>query len=257
MISSNGTVSIITTIYNCSSFLRESIESILNQSFREFEFIIINDGSTDDCENIVKSYSDRRIRYIPNKDNKKIPTRRNEAIKMAKGDFIAIHDGDDISLPDRIGMQAYYLRNNIDYFCVGGHAVKIDSEGKTAGKMHYPPEKHEDIVNMLVRKCMNPIIDPTTMFRRKDFLEVGQYTLEKDIYTVPDFDLWCRAVIAGKKFLNLQMPLINYRVNPNGMTGKHREDMVKQHMIVWHRFIKIYYKLANKAGNNELERNRR
>jgi glycosyltransferase involved in cell wall biosynthesis len=230
-------VSVVTTIYNCKQYLRESIQSILDQSFRNFELIIINDGSTDSPESVVFSFKDPRIRYIRNPDNKKIPTRRNEAIKMALGKFIAIHDGDDISDKDRLAIQYQFLENNADYFCIGGHAKKIDLTGKEFGVMDYPPETHAAIDEMIVKKCMNPMIDPTTMFRKADFDELGGYTTDPNIYTVPDFDLWLRAISSGRRFVNMQEPLIRYRVNPNGMTGKHKEEMIRSHMVVWRKFM--------------------
>jgi glycosyltransferase involved in cell wall biosynthesis len=230
-------VSVVTTVYNCELYVREAIQSILDQTFPDFELIIINDGSTDGTDAIVKSFRDNRIVYQRNTDNKKIPTRRNEAIQRAKGQFVVIQDGDDISLPNRLETQFNFLSNNLDYFCLGSQATKIDLEGRECGVMDYPPGLHPAIEAMIIRKCMNPIIDPTTMFRRHDFLALGGYTLEKSIYTVPDFDLWLRALLSGKKFANFQEPLIKYRVNPAGMTSVHKSEMIQAHMIVWRRFM--------------------
>jgi len=97
-------ISIITTLYNCQNFIEQSILSIINQSFNDFEWIIINDGSSDKTWDIVTKLTDKyeNIIKIDNKDNKKIPLRRNEAISMASSEYVAIHDGDDISLPNRL-----------------------------------------------------------------------------------------------------------------------------------------------------------
>lgn len=236
-------LSVITTVYNCERYLRVSIESALNQSFRDFEMIIINDGSTDSTGKIVNEYlKDTRIRYVYRSENKKIPTRRNEAINMAKGEYIAIHDGDDISEPDRFETQVRFLRNNLNYFCVGGHAKKIDENGKVIGEMDYPPGQHQDILDLVVKKCMNPMIDPTTMFRKNDFLNLGGYSTDKSIYTVPDMDLWLKAILSGRKLINLQYPVIQYRMNPNGMTSLHKQEMIRSHMFVWRKFMLEYMK---------------
>ena len=232
-------LSVITPIYNCETYLRESLDSALSQTFTDFELIIVNDGSTDGSVDIVKSYDDERIIFVDNQDNKKIPTRRNEAISMASGKYVAIHDGDDVSFPHRFAKQIDILSSE-DIFCVGAHADKIDPDGDRTGDMDYPPETHDEILHMITRKCMNPMIDPTCMFVRDVFMQLGKYTLEKEIYTVPDFDLWLRAMGVSKKFYNIQEPLIKYRENPDGMTGKHKREMIKAHMIVWRRFMHSY-----------------
>jgi glycosyltransferase involved in cell wall biosynthesis len=234
-------LSVITPIYNCEAFLRRSLDSLFAQGYDDFEVIIINDGSTDGCVDIVKSYNDDRIRFIDHKDNKRIPTRRNEAIAEAKGDLIAIHDGDDISLPWRFQLQVSYMHDHPDIFCVGGHAIKINEAEDIIGLMNYPPSEHKDIEYAFSFRCMNPIIDPTTMFRRDIFNRLGGYSLEKAIYTVPDFDLWTRAILEGQVFSNFPDPMILYRCNDAGMTQSHQDQMIREHMIVWRRFMRRYH----------------
>lgn len=236
-------VSVVTTVYNCEKHIRESVESILGQTFSDFEFIIINDGSTDSTFDIVREYNDDRIVLIDNDDNKKIPTRRNEGIQIARAKYIAIHDGDDISMAYRLDKQYGLISKRQDLFCVGGHAVKIDDDGNVTGSMTYPPSRPVH-VNTSLRRSKNPMIDPTTMFVRDIFIKLGMYSLDEEIYTVPDFDLWARAVSYGYKMLNIQHPLIRYRVNPNGMTQLHSDEMKKAHMEVWRRFM------TGKYGNN-------
>lgn len=245
-------LSVITTVYNCEKYLRDSIKSALNQTFRDFEMIIINDGSTDSTGKIVNEHlRDTRIRYIYHSENKKIPTRRNEAIRMARGQYIAIHDGDDISEPERFEEQVRFLKNNLDYFCVGGHAKKIDENGKVIGNMDYPPGHHHEILDSVIKKCMNPMIDPTTMFRREDFLNLGGYSTDKSIYTVPDMDLWLKAILSGRKLINLQYPVIQYRMNPEGMTSLHKQEMIRSHMSVWRKFMIGYMKQQRSLENGK------
>ena len=236
---SNPILSVITPIFNCEQYLEASLESVLQQSFKDFEFIIVNDGSTDSSVDIVRKYDDNRIRLVNNSDNKKIPTRRNEAVNMACGKYIAIHDGDDISLLDRFKKQVDILETK-DLFCVGGFATRIDPDDEEQGIMNYPPEEHDAIVYAITHQCKNPIIDPTTMFKRDLFLQLGGYTLEKAIYTVPDFDLWLKAILKGWKFHNIQEPIIRYRTNPEGMTRKNKPEMIRAHMIVWRRFLSLF-----------------
>lgn len=247
-------LSVITTVYNCYDYLHESLESLLSQTFKDFEVIIVNDGSEDSTAAIAKLFvektnkaayelkfpSDTFCTFIDNSDNKKIPTRRNEAIAQARGEYIAIHDGDDISYPWRFEKQIDRLEKG-DLFCLGGHAVKIDLKGKEFGLMDYPPGNHMNIEYHFTQKCMNVMIDPTTIFRKDVFDELGGYSLEKEIYTVPDFDLWTKAMLGGQIFANLKCPLIKYRENPKGMTGSHKKEMIQQHMIVWKRFMAVYH----------------
>lgn len=232
-------ICVVMPVYNCDDYIELSIDSILQQTLQDFEFIIINDGSTDKTADIVRSFKDSRIRFFDYKVNMKIPRRRNEAIKYARAPLIAIHDGDDISLSDRLEMQFRAMFTHEELFCVGGLAKKIDNNGDLIDEiMDYPPTEHDECVSMVLNKCMNPMIDPTVMFRKRQFDELGGYTLDPTIYTVPDFDLWLRAMEKGMKFGNLNMPLIQYRENPEGMTRQKQTEMMKAHMIVWNRFLR-------------------
>lgn len=234
----NPKLSVVTTLYNCEQFIEESIQSVLDQTYSDFEWIIINDGSTDSTWDIATKMlaEDHRVIMMNSSENKKIPRRRNEAIKMSRGKYIAIQDGDDISLPMRFEKEIAYLDNNTNVFCVGGHAIMIDHEGKQSGVMNYPPIRHRQIVNGLLHKQLNPMIDPSTMFKKYVFESLGGYTLDESIYTVPDMDLWARAIVDGKVFANLPEIIIKYRKNANGMTEKHKSEMIKAHMQVWRRF---------------------
>jgi len=228
------------------------MESVLWQDgFVDYEWFIMNDGSTDDTWNVVNKFVEKKssklkgpVHLIDGKENCRIPRRRNLCIDQAKGKYVCIHDGDDVSLPHRFRIEYGYLERHPNVFCVGGHATSINLDSEPIGKMNYPAITHDRIVRQLYGKT-NPMIDPTTMFRRQDFLDLGRYTLRKDIYTVPDMHLWCRAILSGRKMANLPMPLINYRVNPDSMTGLHKEEMIRAHMIVWREF-------ANKLKENPI-----
>ena len=240
-------VSVITTLYNCEQYIEKSLASICEQQdFKDFEWLIYSDGPTDRTWDLVegclfKAPAGPHIITCADSKNIKIPWRRNQAIAAAKGKYIAIHDGDDISMPDRLKTQVEFLESNADIFCVGSHAFKIDVQGQRIGIMDYPSRDHASLVMKMVQK-QNPMIDPSTMFRREDFMNLGGYPLEKRIYTVPDMDVWCRAILAGLKLANIQKPLIEYRTNPEGMTGRHKPEMIKAHMTVWRRFMDAYQK---------------
>lgn len=238
-------VSVITTLYNCEKYIKASLESMASQSFKEpWEWIILSDGPTDTTWQIVENMQfeiqNCHVIRIPSASNIKIPKRRNQAIAMAKGKYIAIQDGDDISLPDRLDLEVGFLESHPSVFCVGGHAVQIDLEDQVIGFMDYPEENHDRILRQLLVERRNPMIDPTTMFRREVFMRLGKYTTREEIYTVPDMDLWCRAILAGYKMANIRKPLINYRSNPDGMTNRKKSEMIYAHVVTWREFSYKY-----------------
>jgi len=234
-------VSVIIPVYNCERYIKESLESIIDQSFQDYEIRIYNDGSTDDTEGEILSclYGSKldvwQWKYM-GWYNRGCFASRDMLIRASKSKYIAIQDADDISLPDRLQKQIDFLEDNKDVWCVGSHAIKIDEEDNEIGNMTYSPSSNEEIFKMIKDKCMNPILDPSVVFRRDGFLEIGGYSLKEDRKLVDDFDIWCRAVVGNKKFHNIQKKLIKYRVNPNGNTLKFKKIMIKQHMVVWKEF---------------------
>jgi glycosyltransferase involved in cell wall biosynthesis len=256
-------LSIITPVYNCEKFVEESLMSLCDQDFSfPTELILINDGSEDDTWSIVETKCIpalnrsklSRVRVFNEDIRMFLPTRRNQALNVSKGKFIAIHDGDDMSLPGRFDMQIRFLMENKEIFCVGGHANKIDCNSDSTGEMCYPPELHNRIMLEFYAGKMNPIIDPTTMFRSSCVKSMGGYSLAPDKYTIPDFDLWLRSISLGYKFHNLQEFLVTYRTNPDGMTRKHNAVMVNQHKTSMKDFRKDKYKMnKNNWLDNTLE----
>ena len=121
-------ISIIMPAYNAEKYIREAIESILNQTYTDFEFIIINDGSTDKTKEIIKSYSDPRIVYMENEENSGIVVTLNKGLKCAQGEYIARMDSDDISLPDRFEKQIAYMDKHKDVGVLGTSII-IFGEG--------------------------------------------------------------------------------------------------------------------------------
>lgn len=239
-------MSVVTTVYNCEKYIEESIQSILDQTFEDFEFFIINDGSTDRTVEKISQFRDPRIIVLNHDSNKKIPFRRNEGIDLARGKYIAIHDGDDMSLPHRLEEEVRFLEKNDHIFCLGSHAVKVDEDSYEIGTMFYPPPHHNGILAKFIYGYTNPMIDPTTMFRKEDFDQLGGYSTDERVSTVPDFDLWVRALISDRLFANLMVPLIRYRMNPDGVTSNKRKEMIRQHMIVVGRNMRALKKKEEK-----------
>jgi len=136
----NPEVTVLMSVYNGSKYLAEAIESILHQSYTDFEFLIINDGSTDLSEKIIKSYNDRRINYIKNNENIGLTRSLNKGLCLARGKYIARMDADDISMPDRFKEQVDFMEKNENVVACG---TFIELFGIKTGKIKYPIKDKE------------------------------------------------------------------------------------------------------------------
>ena len=207
-------VSVVMPVYNGSKYLVEAIESILSQTFDDFEFLIIDDGSTDKSLEIIKSYEDPRIKVIQNPQNLGISASLNNGIYSAKGEYIARMDGDDISLPDRFQKQIKFLDSHPEVIIVGSYMNIIGSLFNQ--KLRYPLS-HDDIVNSMLTS--NPMGHPSVMFRRLEVTQLGGYRSMKEWNNgSEDYDLWLRMVGANYKLANLPECLMDYRIHANSLT---------------------------------------
>jgi glycosyltransferase involved in cell wall biosynthesis len=213
-------ISIIMPVYNSEKYLKDSIESIINQTFRDFEFIIINDGSTDNSLKIIKEYTklDERIKIIDQK-NTGIIGALNNGLKISNGDYIARMDSDDISLQNRLEKQVAFMEENRVKIS-GTWANIIDENGfYKKEKFNYPPKTWEKIKLYLIRG--NPFIHPSVMFQK----EIYEKEKDKngDLYHnykhIEDYELWTR-LVPKYKSKNIQEYLLNYRVHSDQITKK-------------------------------------
>lgn len=118
-------------VFNGGKFIRESIESVLSQTFTDFELIIVDDGSTDNTIDIIRSFEDKRIRLLLNESNRGIGYTRNKALENSKGKYVAVLDSDDIAYPTRLEKQVHFLENNSDYAAIGSGAdVWVEEESE-------------------------------------------------------------------------------------------------------------------------------
>ncbi len=186
---SNPKVSVLMCVYNGERYLREAIESILNQSFTNFEFIIVNDASTDNTPKIIKEYTkcDNRIRIFENKENLGLTRSLNKGIKLTKGVYIACQDADDISLPCRLEKQVKFLDRNEDIGALGAAVELIDEQGKSLNKIYIPTDHESLSCRLLINNCFS---HSTLMARYNILVKLGGYN-EKFKYA-QDYDLWWR-----------------------------------------------------------------
>ena len=204
-------VSVIMPAYNASLYLRDAIDSILNQSYHNFELIIINDGSTDNTEAIILSYSDFRIRYVKNEENLKLIKTLNKGIDLALGKYIARMDADDISLSFRLEKEIQYLENNPSVDVVSCFPNNIDSKGKFLCHSSYF-SCTENLSCRFVSLFEPPILHPGVMFRA-NILQAYKYSDQSEFYHIEAFELWNRMLFSGIKVHMIPEYLFNYRDN--------------------------------------------
>ncbi|OSZ79576.1 hypothetical protein CAP35_15395 [Chitinophagaceae bacterium IBVUCB1] len=205
-------ISIIMPAYNAEAYIKEAIDSVLQQSFTDFEFIIINDGSKDGTLEVIKQYTDYRIKLI-DQPNKGLIDTLNDAIKIAKSDIIARMDADDICFPDRLQIEYDFLMNNPDYVLVGAEADVIDKDGNYLMGLIPIGHTHQEITDRIDLKC--PFIHPLVMFRKNAVINAGMYP--KNALTFEDHLLW-KKLLAQGKVCNLNIPLLKARFNPESVT---------------------------------------
>lgn len=197
-------ISVIMSVYNGGKNLRHSIESILKQSFNDFEFIVIDDCSTDNSYEIIKSFDDDRIRIIRNEVRLYLTKSLNKAIRMARGEYVARQDADDISLPHRLEKQVIFLEKNPEVAMVGTSAYLINEEGKVIGKRIVPSDPRKILLKV------NPIIHGSVMIRKKIIDKLGLYN-ELFKYS-QDYELWLR-ISKNYDIRNLQETLYCLRIH--------------------------------------------
>ncbi len=209
----NPLVTVLMPAFNSERFLRQSIESILSQTYKNFEFIIINDGSTDNSAAILRQYKDKRIRFINRKVNLGLDANLNYGFKIAKGKYIARMDSDDISLPTRLEKQVAFLEKNPLYGLLGTQYANISETGEI---IEISGQLLSDQEIKFAISSMNTFCHPTVMFRTSVIRKHGmQY--DHAFYPYEDYELWTR-IVKKTKVANLDEVLLFYRLNSTGMS---------------------------------------
>ena len=214
---SNPMISVVMPVYNGEKFIKDAIESILNQTFKDFEFLIIYDESTDGTLPIIQEFQEQDGRVILiNGDKEGISGALNKGIKEAKGKYIARMDADDISLPTRFEKQIIHMKDSELDIC-GGHSLLIDSDGTING-IGVMPRSHGLCGLSLMFRV--PFPHPSVMIR-KSFLTDNSLEYGQSKYLIAeDFDMWVRMFSAGAKFGNIDDIVIQYRVLNNSLSAK-------------------------------------
>ncbi len=185
----NPEITVLTCCYNASSFIMETIESILQQSYQNFEYLIVDDGSMDNTLNILKRYATKDSRIVPiEKKHSGLSDSLNVGLRQAKGKWIARLDADDIAVPDRLSSQWNFVRNNRDVVLLGGRCIEIDKNGTTI-KEHIYPQNHNALIRRLENgKAFFP--HSSAFFNKEYIMNLGGYN--NKFLRSQDCDLWLR-----------------------------------------------------------------
>ncbi len=214
-------VSILMPMYNSEKYIKESINSILNQEYKNFELIIVDDGSIDSSIEIVKEYNDSRIKLYENIENKGLPYTRNKLLSLATGEYIALLDSDDIALKNRIKAQVEFLEKNKNIDIVGSSAIifgkyKIEKASKVITGI-------DDIkCNLMFGNCMLN----STIMMRKEFIEKNNLLYRKECIVCQDYSFFVDAALVGN-IENMNISTIKYRTGHENITKKSKTKNIK------------------------------
>lgn len=211
-------VSVVLPIYNAEKYLNEALQSILEQTFKAFELILIDDGSQDSSLQILKSCVDSRIRIIQNPQNRGLIETLNLAFKEARGKYIARMDADDVSMLDRLQVQFEFLEAHPEIAVLGSSAITIDSEGQPHGTLKAPTNPLEQALGVFLGEIP---IHPSVMIRR-EALALDERVFDPQFKHAEDFELWLRLLKKGQ-ISNIAKPLLKYRIHDQSVSQKFRE----------------------------------
>lgn len=238
------TVSVIMSVYNGLPYLHEAIESILSQTFRDFEFIIINDGSMDGTGDVLEQYAitDKRI-FLVHQKNMGLTLSLNKGLSFAQGMYIARQDADDISLPHRIQMQVSFLDEYPDVGLLGTGIETIGEKSKK-GKIFIYPEEHKMLVESWLLKLRDPFPHTSVMFRSEVLKKVGKYN---PFYKkAQDYDLWLRV---SERFKVASLPIVLCKLRIHSQSVSHdKGEQLKYALLALGTFF-LKKRNRNNLGN--------
>ena len=217
-------VSILMPVYGTASYLRVAMDSMLSQTFTDFELIVLNDCSPDNAEEILDSYDDSRIVRYKGEKNVGLSNVLNVGIGMARGKYIARMDSDDISLPQRLQIQVDYLdkRPDVDLVSVGMRLFGA-KEGTWIREINPEKVKIEALFH-------SPVLHASSVWRKDSFEKQG-LRFRQETVPAEDYDLWTRAMLKGLKLVNLPEVLYEYRIHESQATMQTDKTAVKSREV--------------------------
>lgn len=226
-------VSVVMAVYNGEGFLRQAVESVLNQTFSDFEFIIIDDASTDSSPAVLDSYNDPRLVRLGNKNNQGLSSSLNKGLKAARGDYIARMDADDVALPERLERQVHYLEEHPSVGVLGSTCRLIDAHGASIGMKSRPLD---DIAIRWAALLRNPFLHPSVMIRH-DVVRHHDVRYDEQYRSAQDYELFTR-MLEQTQGANLDNPLMLLRVHGSSVSTMQRAEQLQNHDTVAVRTIR-------------------
>jgi hypothetical protein len=221
-------VSVVMSVYKGERYLREAVGSILNQTFTDFEFIIVDDGSTDSTWDILTGYDDVRIRLVRNVENTGLTRSLNKGLALVEGQYVARMDADDVALPHKLEQQVAFLEKSPEVGILGTACQVIDANHRERGLWRMPAS---DLLIRWTSLLNNPFLHPTVMIRR-DLLTQHGFKYDEAFRTTQDYELWMR-MLQYTSGANLTEPLLQYRLS-EGITGSRRKEQLTNHdLVAW------------------------
>lgn len=229
-------ISVILPAYNTEAYLGKAIQSLLDQSFRDFELLIINDGSTDKTEDIIRSFSDPRIVYIKNEQNYGLIDTLNKGIDISRGKYIARMDGDDICLATRFAYQKSMLDQHPGIAAIASTIIFINKAGEQTGSWDLDKRTIDPQAIRSKMPYENCIAHPSVMMRSSVLKEMKYKPGQKNI---EDYDLWLRLMIRGYGITKVTEPQLLYRVLDSSITGIHlkRKNFFFKHFTMKRKLV--------------------
>ena len=226
-------ISVIMPVYNAGKFLQQAVESILQQSFTDFEFLIGDDCSTDQSSEVLARYAadDKRIKLLRNEKNSGITFTLNKLLNHATAPLIARMDSDDIAMPERLQKQYDFMHQNPTIAVSGGDLEIINEENEVLGKRIYP-QSFGDIKKVLL--CQNPLAHPAVIMRKNVVEKLGGY---QEQIGCEDYYLWLRAVENGFELANLPETLLRYRLSANQIKQRNMKKSLSSTMKLQKKYI--------------------
>ena len=235
----NPLVSILMPVYNTAPYLKEAIDSILSQTFKDFELIVLNDCSPDNADEILDTYNDTRIVRYKGERNMGLSNVLNAGMDMARGKYIARMDSDDISLPNRLEIQVKYMEEHPDIdLCSCG--MKMFGAKDDVWIRDADPEKVK-----VTALFFSPSLHASSIWRKESFDRNG-LRFRQEMVPAEDYDMWCRALSKGLKLVNLPNVLYRYRIHPSQATTHTEKSRLKCREIQQEYMKDVLPTLSNK-----------
>lgn len=234
---SNPHLTVLMPVYNGDKYLAEAVDSILTQTWTDYEFIIINDGSTDETKAILDRHTDPRLVKVTHQRNRGLVQALNHGLSLARGPYIARMDADDISLPERLQQQVQFLEKHPHLGILGTQVMYIDPRGRPLSRSFNPTQTHLLPWHLLFRNCIS---HPSVMVRRAVYERLGGY--DPAYLHIEDYELWLRSMFVTQ-IANLDQIYVQYRVHPTSVSQVYQTPQADQTALA---LQKIYTQLLQR-----------